>query len=540
MFSIKEFPENTEAYHSLVALLIVTDSKNSKPALDIIKKLQNVQSSLNLETVKLESLTHCSYGNYEKARNSICKTIHMHPYEPKLWDLLAQVTLDNQFISATADQKKKTKRSKPKFEVDETPTPSTNSGAISQLTTQLLESSVSRFATETFSNDKESVVNRLLNISALYYSMGTAPGYHNAQITLKHALSMAQKALMLDPSNSKALRLLSSCTHSLSIFKKESAYYKASNTLLKGYLDINDQPNIEKSSFDLDMYVALLEQNIYAGEFTKCMGSVKQLMERFKDVAPIEATLFAVLAKCILVKGETWDKALKLFSNALKKDNSNLYTWFTLADLFTNQKKYSMAKYCLECCLKLSTKTNNLNNQFLASCKLCYTSLMMCLSAKGDVTALAKAGIEHAKNAFTINNESAALYFMYGKLCFILGNLDEAQNAYQQSLRIDPDHPLSSINLYWVYYNKEDWGPAEETLWAEKAKLSHQPEVFFTLSSFAFESGMPEPALKMIQKAIKLDPSNTKYWDYLSQIDQALKPKEPVKPPQGGSSKKKK
>ncbi|EFC41047.1 predicted protein [Naegleria gruberi] len=527
---INEFPSHEEAYLSLTSLLVVAEPKNSTPALEVIRKLKARQSSLSLETTKLEALIYCSYGEYEKARNSICKVIHMNPAEPKLWDLLSQVTLDYQFISMATDVKKKNKKSKAKFEVDETPIASTNSGAISQLTTQLLQNSLSKFSTETFVNDKSSVIERLYNIACLYYAMGSAPSYHNARITLKHAMSMAQKALMLDPSNMKIFRLLTSCTHSLSLIEKENSYNKAAGTLLKSYLEINDTVT------DLPLQIALLEQYIYNGEYTKCMGAIKSLMEKHKDNATIESSLFALLGKCILAKGESMEKVMKLFTNSLKKDNTNLYAWYTLATILINQKKFTMAKYCVESCLSISKKNNDLSNEFLSNSMLAYICLMISLinNSKEMITD----GIQFTKNAFRINNESAPVYLIYGKLQFLNGNLEEALNAFQQVIRIDPEQPLASINMYWVHYNKENWGPAEESLWAEKSKSSNQAEVVFTLASFAFESEMPAPALKFIQKAIRLDPSNTKYWDYLDTIQQALKPKEPVKPQQQAKKKK--
>ncbi|KAG2386234.1 hypothetical protein C9374_002680 [Naegleria lovaniensis] len=517
---MKEFPDHFEAYHSLASLCVVMESKNPEPALNVIRQLKSRQVGVNLETVKLESIIYASYGEYEKARNAICRVIYLHPYEPKLWDLLSQTTLEYQFVSSSLDQKKKTKKSKSKFEVSEIPTSSTNSGAISQLTTQLMESSISRLATEIFPEDKLAVIDRLINIASMYYAMGSAPYYHNALVTLKHALSMTQKAMMLDPSNPKILRLLASCTHTMSILKKEKSINKVASSLLRGYLSIYENTS---SDSEIAIHVASLEQLIHQGEYTKCMSEVKKLMERFKDVSKVEATLFSLLGKCILAKGE---------------NPSNLYGWFTLSELFINQRKYNMAKYCLDCCLVISKQTNDLNSQFVANAKLCYICLMMCVSdTKTDSTSIAKSGIEYAKNAFTINNESASLYLMYGKLQYILGNLDEAGNAFQQAMKLDPDQPLSRLNMYWVYYAKEDWGPAEEVLFAEKPFMSTESELFFTLSSFAFESGIPDAALKMIQKAIRLDPSNTKYWDYLHQIQESLKPKEPVKP--SGSSKKK-
>ncbi|KAL9656572.1 hypothetical protein ABK040_012155 [Willaertia magna] len=529
---IKEYPKSIETYHTYASLLILTEPNKPQAALSIVKQIyQNIDPS-DIETIKLESMIHACIGNFEKARNSICKALHLFPYNAKLWDALANVTISHQFVSETVEQRKKPKtKKKAKNELDDAPIPSSNPGTLSQLTIQILESSISKFALEVFGNNKEDIVNRLFNIASLYYSMGSAPSYHDAKVTIRHALSMTQKAIILDPSNIKLRRLLAACSHTLSLLEQKDSYHKIAASLLLSYLEINGTPlenqvlKFEEDVSVINIHVALCEQYIFLKEYTKCMTHVKQVMEKYKEKPAIESTLHSVLAKCVLAKGESMEKVLKLFTLALKKDPNNTYSWFTLGDIFINMKKFKMAEYCLIVCSKLSSGKlhQSLDKQFIANVKLAYVYLMLAVNSNSnEVIDLATKGFEYAKKAMSINNESAPLYLIYGKLCFLLQNLDEATMYYQHALRLDPRQPLTALSLYRIYYIQENWEKAEEIIWAEKANSPDQPLIYYTLSVYALESGIPEPALKMIQKAIRLDPSNEEYWNYLTVIKQSI------------------
>jgi tetratricopeptide (TPR) repeat protein len=62
------------------------------------------------------------------------------------------------------------------------------------------------------------------------------------------------------------------------------------------------------------------------------------------------------------------------------------------------------------------------------------------------------AGLEMARAALACNpNCSAELWSMAGDSLFAVGRVEEAKQAYQRALRINPDDPLAHLNLAFVY-----------------------------------------------------------------------------------------
>jgi tetratricopeptide (TPR) repeat protein len=91
-----------------------------------------------------------------------------------------------------------------------------------------------------------------------------------------------------------------------------------------------------------------------------------------------------------------------------------------------------------------------------------------------------------------------------------------------KSISLNPYFPLLNITLYKCYYNLEDWENAESCLWYEKNNIIGSSFIFQQLSVFALESNQPTHAIKMIQKAIHLDPTLLENWNILKKIEKAV------------------
>lgn len=84
---------------------------------------------------------------------------------------------------------------------------------------------------------------------------------------------------------------------------------------------------------------------------------------------------------------------------------------------------------------------------------------------------------------------------------------DEAIRVYHQVLEINPQHAAAHINLGTLYYNRQDFGAAEQHYRAAVAADSRYALAYFDLGNVLDETGRVNDAITAYKTAIQLAPT---------------------------------
>lgn len=84
---------------------------------------------------------------------------------------------------------------------------------------------------------------------------------------------------------------------------------------------------------------------------------------------------------------------------------------------------------------------------------------------------------------------------------------DEAIRVYDQVLEIDPQHAAAHINLGTLYYNRQDFGAAEQHYRAAVAADARYALAYFDLGNVLDETGRVNDAITAYKTAIQLAPT---------------------------------
>ena len=109
---------------------------------------------------------------------------------------------------------------------------------------------------------------------------------------------------------------------------------------------------------------------------------------------------------------------------------------------------------------------------------------------------------------------------IYNDLGYVLerqGMADDAMDAYQEALKLDPESPQAHYNLATHLARKQEYSIAEEHL---RAALKTQPDVkvYTGLGAVLWQQGKADEAISNLQTAIKEDPKSTAAADTLGKI----------------------
>jgi Zn-dependent protease with chaperone function len=117
------------------------------------------------------------------------------------------------------------------------------------------------------------------------------------------------------------------------------------------------------------------------------------------------------------------------------------------------------------------------------------------------------------------------LYKVLGDLYYETDNLSGVQQAYETSLKLDPENPHVLNNLAWLYATAEDphfRNPARALVLAKAAAgLLEEPHILDTLAECYFVNGQYLRALETAQHALRLARENRTY--YQDQVEKFKK-----------------
>jgi Zn-dependent protease with chaperone function len=117
------------------------------------------------------------------------------------------------------------------------------------------------------------------------------------------------------------------------------------------------------------------------------------------------------------------------------------------------------------------------------------------------------------------------LYKVLGDLYYETGNLSGVQQAYEASLKLNPENPHVLNNLAWLYATAEDprfRNPARALDLAKAAAgLLEEPHILDTLAECYFVNGQYAKALETARRALRLARENRTY--YQEQVEKFRK-----------------
>jgi Zn-dependent protease with chaperone function len=117
------------------------------------------------------------------------------------------------------------------------------------------------------------------------------------------------------------------------------------------------------------------------------------------------------------------------------------------------------------------------------------------------------------------------LYKVLGDLYYETGNLSGVQQAYEASLKLNPENPHVLNNLAWLYATAEDprfRNPARALDLAKAAAgLLEEPHILDTLAECYYANGQYAKALETARRALRLTRENRAY--YQEQVEKFRK-----------------
>ncbi|MFP4460205.1 MAG: tetratricopeptide repeat protein [Candidatus Zixiibacteriota bacterium] len=99
----------------------------------------------------------------------------------------------------------------------------------------------------------------------------------------------------------------------------------------------------------------------------------------------------------------------------------------------------------------------------------------------------------------------AEIYETLGDICLKLGKLDEAVDAYDNAIKIDPEHTKAMVNLATVYISKEEYDTAKEILLNVLKENYDDKRARFFYGQALYENGEYEEAFCELNKVYKSD-----------------------------------
>lgn len=134
-----------------------------------------------------------------------------------------------------------------------------------------------------------------------------------------------------------------------------------------------------------------------------------------------------------------------------------------------------------------------------------YIGLAEIENAKGDN----KAAQSYFDRAFSLNQNSPALFTAYGKYLLKNKQINEAQVHFEKALKIAPDFADANIELAVIYLTFKNL-PEKAIFYYQQAFASKPKEIdiLFGLSSAQLAAGKLSDALASLSKASDLEPNN--------------------------------
>lgn len=123
-----------------------------------------------------------------------------------------------------------------------------------------------------------------------------------------------------------------------------------------------------------------------------------------------------------------------------------------------------------------------------------------------------------AFKTLSILEDSATINFYLGKEYLNLKLSKEAENAFERTLFLDPNHTQSWYELGLLFYEQGEFRKSEEYL---KTAISHEPQyidAWYQLGLLLFDFMRLKEAEKALRKVVNIQPNHTEAWNNLGDL----------------------
>ncbi len=278
------------------------------------------------------------------------------------------------------------------------------------------------------------------------------------------AAVLAEDLLKKDPKNKFALAYLAAAYAGVGLDHKIS-------TLLKQYQELAPQ--------DTNIYLQVATTYLIKNRPQKAI----QILEEAQKVNPNSASVLFLLAKLYDKNGQ-YLKAISLLERGLQQESKNSEAKILLVKILIKVDQYEKAHDFLRKFLKLDPQ--NIDLKILEARVLAFEGRLK--EAQKIIISL------HGTNKKSFWETKALV-------ANLSGNLEEAFNAYQEILKIDPNDLPTIINLALIYKRKGEWEKAAE-LFEEALKKNANIRPIYPQLIIIYTDYIPQP--ERAQKLIKL------------------------------------
>ena len=207
-------------------------------------------------------------------------------------------------------------------------------------------------------------------------------------------------------------------------------------------------------------------------------------------------------------KGQS-EKAIPVMKELLEKKSENVQSYFIMAQLYEDTKKYDEAISYLK----------TADSKFQPNPQVHYF-LGTLFDRKNDKENM----LQHMKKALSLNNEHVqALNYLAYSLADMKKDLAQAEEMALKAHSLDKQDPFIQDTVGWVYYQKGEYDKAARYL--EKAH-QQQPDVGVIaehLGEVYIKLNKAEKAQQMFQKALSLESDEQKKKQILNKIAELKK-----------------
>lgn len=261
----------------------------------------------------------------------------------------------------------------------------------------------------------------------------------------------------------------------------------------------------------------------------------EQILRDLERRQPASAAVATAVGRLELSKGST-QRARAAFERALRLDAGAIEPLRYLTQLDINERRIDAARRRVTAALAgdpqrpalllLASEVAEIAGDPAEAERLARTVLEVAPSASDAYARLAEiygrsGRLQEATEEFQRLSrqqpESAGPITAVGVLLQMQGRDDEARQAYEQALGIDPRAAIAANNLAWMYAERgEDLDAALRLAQVAKAHLPAQPAVNDTLGWIYHLRGASELAIGPLEEAVRGAPSTAQYHFHLA------------------------
>ena len=266
--------------------------------------------------------------------------------------------------------------------------------------------------------------------------------------------------------------------------------YLLNGTPEKAVVKLKETLRLEPGNVEANYRLAWVLLSL--GRFDECISVAETARQSLQPSAP----LLAVLGDAYLKKGAL-DKAEASYRPALDADRGNADALLGLAMVARARGDNKAATIYL----------NDVRHIIVDSPDLLYKFARIALDLQ-----LTEGALQALRRAIELNSAEPTHYFLLGVARLEKPDLDEAETAFRQVLKLRPDHSESQLYLGYILLKQKRHTEARE--WLEKSlqKETSAPETFhylgfYYLGLIAHDQNDNEKAEDLFGKAIRLAPS---------------------------------